>query len=70
MMKQVIPCEWNHEAIPIARVKAPSEPVKGQGLYSTKWNGWRIIMIFNYKPYTWKVFVLFILKPYYEGKGP
>ena len=38
-----VPWLWNHLAIPIAKVKAPIDAVKGHGLYSTRWNGWRII---------------------------
>ena len=41
---QVIPCPWNHEAIPIARQNAPIDAVKGQGLYSTKWKGCRTMI--------------------------
>lgn len=38
-----MPYPWNQEAIPVVSAKAAIEPVKGQGLYSTKWNGCRII---------------------------
>lgn len=48
----------------MAKVRAPREPVSGHGLYSTRWNGCRIIITFKFKPYAWKAFVLFILKLY------
>jgi hypothetical protein len=38
--KRVILFKWNHWMIPEVKVKAPNAPVKGQGLWSTKWNGW------------------------------
>lgn len=41
-----MPWPWNHLAIPIAKVNAPIEAVNGHGLYSTKWNGCRIIYDF------------------------
>jgi len=37
---------WNHDVSPIARDKAPIEAVRGHGLISTKWNGWRTIIVF------------------------
>ena len=45
-MRQIIPWPWNHAAIPMAKQKAPIEAVKGHGLNSTKWKGWRIIYNF------------------------
>lgn len=32
---------WNHETDPEVIMNAPSAPVKGQGLWSTIWNGWK-----------------------------
>lgn len=46
MDRHHVPWPWNHLAIPIAKVNAPIEAVKGHGLYSTKWNGCRIIYDF------------------------
>jgi hypothetical protein len=46
IIRQIIPCPWNHLAKPIARVNAPIDEVRGQGLNSTKWKGWRIICVF------------------------
>lgn len=43
IIRHDVPCPWNHLAIPIARVRAPIDDVKGHGLYSTKWKGWRVI---------------------------
>lgn len=37
---------WNHAVSPIVSENAPIEAVRGHGLISTKWNGWRIISIF------------------------
>lgn len=45
-IRQVVPWLWNHLAKPIARVKAPMDEVRGHGLYSTRWKGWRIIYVF------------------------
>lgn len=60
-----IECRWNHAVNPTAKVKAPIEAVKGQGLISTKWNGWRIIYNLSVmKLFTWKVNILFILRLY------
>jgi hypothetical protein len=42
----VIKCIWNHDVSPVVREKAPIDAVKGHGLSSTRWNGWRIIIIF------------------------
>jgi hypothetical protein len=39
IIRHDVPCPWNHLAIPIARVRAPIDDVKGHGLYSTKWKG-------------------------------
>ena len=30
------PYPWNHEVSPTVSIKAPTEPVRGQGLYSTR----------------------------------
>lgn len=32
--------KWNHLIIPVISIRALSEPKIGQGLISTKWNGW------------------------------
>lgn len=37
--KHRVPWLWNHLAKPIAKVNAPKDEVRGQGLYSTRWNG-------------------------------
>jgi hypothetical protein len=42
-IKQKRPLLWNQKTKPIAVKKAPKEPVRGQGLASTKWKGWRSI---------------------------
>lgn len=41
--RQEVPYPWNQEVRPMVRARAPTEPVSGQGLNSTRWNGWRII---------------------------
>lgn len=38
--------EWNHRVRPVVSVSAPTEPMRGQGLYSTRWYGWRIIILY------------------------
>lgn len=38
-IKQDSPRLWNQEVKPIVVKRAPIEPVRGQGLYSTRWNG-------------------------------
>ena len=38
---QLIPNPWNHPVNPTVKAKAPRDPVKGHGLNSTKWKGWR-----------------------------
>jgi len=42
--KHMIPLPWNQKTNPIAMKKAPKDPVRGQGLGSTKWKGWRSIL--------------------------
>jgi hypothetical protein len=37
---------WNQDVSPVVKVNAPIEAVKGHGLISTRWKGWRIIIIF------------------------
>ena len=32
----------NQDAIPLVKRSAPIDPVKGHGLYSTKWNGFKV----------------------------
>jgi len=44
-IKHVIPWLWNQLAIPIASDRAPIDAVRGHGLYSTKWNGWRDVIL-------------------------
>jgi len=44
--KGIITFKWNHDVRPIASINAPIDAVSGQGLSSTKWKGWRIIIIF------------------------
>ena len=48
-LNKVIPCPWNHEAVPLVKNKAPKDPVKGHGLYSTKWNGLTIHVQLSFK---------------------
>ena len=58
--KVIKPWLWNQEVKPTVRNIAPREPVKGQGLYSTKWKGFRIIYIYIY------IYIIsFILINYY-----
>lgn len=40
------PYEWNQAARPAVRLSAPRAPIRGQGLGSTKWKGWRNMGIF------------------------
>lgn len=37
--RHVRPRLWNQEVKPIVIIRAPTDPVKGHGLYSTKWKG-------------------------------
>ena len=32
----LLPCPWNHEAVPTVKAKAPIDPVNGHGLSSTR----------------------------------
>jgi hypothetical protein len=32
---------WNHLTVPDVIINAPIAPVRGQGLWSTIWNGWK-----------------------------
>jgi len=41
MMTHIKEKLWNHAVNPEVNVIAPKEPIKGQGLYSTKWKGIR-----------------------------
>ena len=51
---------WNQAVKPTVSVNAEAEPIIGQGLNSTRWNGFRIIilLLINIKLFTWKVNVL------------
>ena len=42
---QFIPNPWNQATKPTVNANAPIDPVSGQGLNSTKWKGWRIMVI-------------------------
>lgn len=42
-------CRWNHDVRPSASDRAPNEAVSGHGLISTRWNGCRTIIIFDYQ---------------------
>ena len=46
---RVILNSWNHFTIPVVMVKAAKAPVSGQGLWSTKWNEWFLLIIINVK---------------------
>lgn len=38
---------WNQEVRPVVSIKAPIAAVKGHGLYSTRWNGCRgVVLLF------------------------
>ena len=66
------PWPWNQTAKPAVRLRAAAEPIRGHGLGSTKWNGWRSIGIFFLgNLFTWKVNVqLFILRKLTGGIEP
>lgn len=38
-IRQEFPYPWNQDVRPMVMAKAPSEPVRGQGLSSTRWKG-------------------------------
>jgi hypothetical protein len=38
---------WNHFTNPEVRIKAPKAPVKGQGLWSTIWKVWFLLISIN-----------------------
>lgn len=38
---------WNHFTIPVVIVRAAVAPVKGHGLWSTKWKEWFLLTIIN-----------------------
>ena len=40
---------WNHFTIPDVIIKAARAPVRGHGLWSTRWNGWFLLIIINEK---------------------
>jgi len=40
---------WNHFTIPVVIIKAANAPVSGQGLWSTKWNEWLLLIIISGK---------------------
>jgi len=46
-INKVISYWWNHLIKPDTIVKAPIAPVRGQGLKSTRWNGWLECVIIN-----------------------
>ena len=46
MPKSFGPYPWNQAARPVVRLKAPRAPIRGHGLCSTRWKGWRSIGIF------------------------
>ena len=39
--------KWNHLISPVIIIKAPMAPIIGQGLFSTKWNGWLLCLVIN-----------------------
>jgi len=46
IIRQKIPCPWNHLVRPTPRRKAPNADVSGHGLKSTKWKGCRGMYVF------------------------
>lgn len=42
-IKRFIVDKWNHFTKPDVIIIAPKDAVKGQGLFSTRWNGWFIV---------------------------